>query len=333
MAEPVAHGGQLIAARQRWPDAPQPWIDLSTTINPVPYPISLPLEAFTRLPEAGDVAVLEAVAARAYGVSDPAMVVAAPGTQSLIHLLPRLLRHRRVAILEPTYGEHAAAWRQGGSEVRAVESLAEMESPDVAVVVNPNNPDGYRSRRVELMALADRMAETGGLLIVDEAFADLEVTTLAPLLPRPGLLLLRSFGKAYGLAGVRLGFLLADPALVALVRQALGPWAVSGPALWLGSQALSDEPWRQETMKRLARDLDRLDTLLQESGCRVVGGTRLFRLVALDNAMGAYERLGRQGILVRRFDGNPRWLRFGIPDGDGWDRLEAARGALYGWPP
>jgi cobalamin biosynthetic protein CobC len=320
----------LIAARLQFPDAPEPWIDLSTGINAVPYTVELPMEAFTRLPEPASVTALEAIAAQAYGVSDPAMVVAAPGTQSLIHVLPRLLLGRRVTIVGPTYGEHAAAWTQGGSRVRMVDRLAAVRSPDVVVVVNPNNPDGARLPRMELLAIADRMAESGGVLIVDEAFADLEVGTLAPLLPRPGLLLLRSFGKAYGLAGLRLGFMLGDASLTAMVRQALGPWAVSGPAVWIGRTALADESWRQAAMARLTRDVERLDTLLQESGCRVIGGTRLFRLGALDNANGAFERLARRGILVRRFAGNPRWLRFGIPAGEGWDRLEAARDALIG---
>ncbi len=330
MAEPITHGGGLMAARRDYPDAPEPWIDLSTGINAVPYKVELPLEAFTRLPEPASVTALEAIAAQAYGVSDPAMVAAAPGTQSLIHLLPRLLLGRRVVVVGPTYAEHAAAWTQGGSRVRMVDRLAAVGTPDVVVVVNPNNPDGVRAPRMELLAVADRMADTGGVLIVDEAFADLEVGTLAPLLPRPGLLLLRSFGKAYGLAGLRLGFMLGDAILAAMVREALGPWAVSGPAVWIGRAALADEPWRQATMARLTVDVQRLDSLLQKSGCRVIGGTRLFRLVALDNANGAFERLARRGILVRRFDGNSRWLRFGIPAGEGWDRLEAARPALIG---
>ncbi len=329
-AAAIAHGGGLIAARLQFPHAPEPWIDLSTGINAVPYKLDLPPEAFTRLPEPAAVTDLEAIAAQAYGVADPAMVAAAPGTQILIHLLPRLLPGRRVTIVGPTYAEHAAAWTQGGSRVRMVDRLGAVGMPDVVVVVNPNNPDGARLPRMELLAIAGRMAEKGGVLIVDEAFADLEVGTLAPLLPRPGLLLLRSFGKAYGLAGLRLGFLLGDAALAALVREALGPWAVSGPALWAGRVALADEPWRKATMARLTRDVVRLDRLLHDCGCRVIGGTRLFRLVALDNAHGAFERLGRRGILVRRFDGNPRWLRFGIPAGEGWNRLEAARAALIG---
>ncbi len=326
------HGGGLIAARRLFPDAPEPWLDLSTGINPEPYSVHLPLEMLTRLPEASSVTALEAVAARAYGVPDPALVAAAPGTQSLIQLLPRLMRERNVAVLGPTYAQHAAAWAQGGSRVRTVTSLGSAGDADVVVVTNPNNPDGMISRRQDLLDLADRLANRGGMLVVDEAFADMEMCSLAPLLPRPGLLLLRSFGKAYGLAGVRLGFLLGEPRLLALMREALGPWAISGPALWLGHAALSDDAWREATKARLTRDVARLDALLESSGCRVLGGTRLFRLAALDDANGAYARLGGIGILVRRFEGNPRWLRFGLPPASGWDRLQAARPALIGWP-
>lgn len=328
MAQPILHGGGLAAARLAFPDAPQPWIDLSTGINPVPYPVHVPLEAFTRLPEPGAVTALEAIAARAYGVGDPAMVAAAPGTQSLIHLLPRLMPGRDVAVLGPTYAEHAAAWLQGGARVRHVTSLAEIGPANVVVVVNPNNPDGVRWPGRDLLAVADRMAGIGGLLVVDEAFADLEAGSLAPALPHPGLVLLRSFGKAYGLAGVRLGFLLGAAQLAATVRAALGPWAVSGPALWVGQAALSDEAWRTATAARLAQDVVQLDALLQEAGCRVLGGTRLFRLVAVGDARAAYDRLARAGILVRRFDYNLQWLRFGVPAGAGWNRLRDARHML-----
>jgi cobalamin biosynthetic protein CobC len=332
MGQPISHGGGLIAARARFADAPEPWLDLSTGINPAPYPVQLPLEAFTRLPEPEAVARLEAVAAQAYGVTDPALVAAAPGTQSLIHLLPRLLPNRNVVILGPTYGEHAAAWALAGSRVRTVGTLAAVSEADIAVVCNPNNPDGALQSPAALLGLADRLGAAGGLLIVDEAYADLEECSLAATLPRPGLALLRSFGKTYGLAGLRLGFLLANAELVDRVREALGPWAVSGPAIAVAQGALADTAWRAATAARLAAQAARLDRLLQTAGCRVLGGTRLFRLVALGDAGGAYERLGRSGILVRRFDDHPRWLRFGLPPEEGWDRLQAARSALSGWP-
>jgi cobalamin biosynthetic protein CobC len=336
MARPIAHGGGLIAARRRYPDAPEPWIDLSTGINPVPYPVPpLPPEAFTRLPEPEQVAALEAIAATAYGVGDPAMVAAAPGTQSLIHLLPRLVPARRVAVVGPTYAEHAAAWALAACDVRTVGSLDEADGADVVVVCDPNNPDG------RVFALSE-LARVSGTLVVDAAFADFSALLphwheVAGLIlgssPRTamtrrekgGVIVLRSFGKTYGLAGIRLGFAITAPAMAARIREALGPWAVSGPALHVGALALADTAWRQEAANRLGNDAKRLDAMLTAAGCAVVGGTHLFRLVAHADAPTFADRLAHHGILVRQFDYRPDWLRFGIPgDEAAWRRLGSA---------
>lgn len=323
----LEHGGRLGAARARFPGAPEPFIDLSTGINPVPWPVPpLPPAAWTRLPEPEAEAALRAAAAAAYGAASPEMVAAAPGTQLLIQLLPRLFPLPRLAILGPTYAEHAACWRAAGTVVDEVENLAALAQAPAALLCNPNNPDGRRLPPKEIRALADGVASRGGLLLVDEAFADLEpdMQGAAALLPHPALILLRSFGKSYGLAGLRLGFALAAPARAAAVRAALGPWAVSGPALAIGTAALADAPWRQGAAARLALDCARLDALLSGAGLRVLGGTLLFRL-AEGEAGPWYDRLGRQGILVRPFSARPRWLRFGLPpDEAAWARLERA---------
>ncbi len=322
MAGQIRHGGGLAAARRRYPQAPEPWIDLSTGINPVAYPLPpLPADAFTRLPEPEDIAALEAVAAAAYGVADPAMVAAAPGTQALIHLLPRLHPAGSVAVLGPTYAEHEAAWALGGAAVRMV---TEPEPADVVVLCNPNNPDGRVHDPASLLVLAGRQAAHGGLLVVDEAFADLESRSIAPQLPLPGLVVLRSFGKTYGLAGVRLGFALAAPVLAGAIRTALGPWAVSGPALLAGRLALADVAWRAAAAARLDADGAWLDSRLAAAGGTARGGTRLFRLVEHPQAAGLADRLGQAGILVRRFEARPHWLRFGIPVAADRARLAAA---------
>jgi cobalamin biosynthetic protein CobC len=321
MGAPIAHGGGLIAAQRRFPHATLPWIDLSTGINPVAYPLPpLPDAALTRLPEPEQVAALETVAARAYGVSQPACVVAAPGTQGLIHLLPRLRPRGTVSVLSPTYAEHRAAWALAGHTVSEVATLAEAASASVIVVVRPNNPDGALADAAALRA----MAASGRLVVVDEAFADLESCSLALSVPAPRLLLLRSFGKTYGLAGVRLGFALTSPELATALREAFGPWAVSGPALHAGLHALADEAWRAEAAARLVEDAARLDAMLGAAGCRVLGGTRLFRLIDHPAAPILADRLGEAGILVRRFPDQPGWLRFGIPGPQpDWDRLHA----------
>ncbi len=304
----------------------------------MPYPVPpLPATAFTRLPEPEELDALQCAAARAYGIADPAMVVAAPGTQVLISLLPRLFPCSTATILGPTYAEHAAAWRNAGSEARLLPHPGpsprcgpspEGEGEAALVVCNPNNPDGHRTSIQRLLALARQQAACNGLLVVDEAFADFEAAdSLAPSLPLPGVIVLRSFGKAYGLAGLRLGFALASPERAALIRTALGPWAVSGPALHIGATVLRDTAWRDAAAARLRGDAAALDRLLAGAGLRTVGGTVLFRLAETTDAAGWAERLGRAGILVRSFADAPNRLRFGIPgDPATWNRLAAALG-------
>ncbi len=323
----LPHGGRLNAARRQFPGAPEPFIDLSTGINPVPYEVPpLGADLWHRLPEPETLVDLQRAAAAAYRVTDPAMIVAAPGTQILISLLPHLLRHGTATILAPTYAEHRAAWHAAGARTREAATPDDLPDDGVVILCNPNNPDGRRLDPALLLARASLLAQQGGVLIVDEAFADFDPDlSLAPSLPHPALIVLRSFGKAYGLAGLRLGFALAAPALAHRIRNALGQWAVSGPAASIGTLALNDAPWRRTAAARLAGDVCRLDALLQAARLSVVGGTALFRLAASPLAPSIYMRLGAAGILVRRFDHDPGWLRFGIPaDQPAWDRLENA---------
>lgn len=317
MAEPLTHGGDLGVLRQRFPQAPEPWIDLSTGINPVPYPVvDLAAETWSRLPtRQQEQALLEAAAVR-YGVRDPATIVAAPGTQALIQLLPRLVAKSRVAVLGPTYEEHARCWTRHGHDVAIV---PDFERADVTIVVNPNNPTG------KLLA-PGMLRQDRGLLIVDEAFVDFLApsASLAGNLPA-NTIVLRSFGKVYGLAGVRLGFAIAEKPIADRIRDEFGPWAVSGPALEIGRRALGDSAWLQKAAARLATDRQKLDTLLISAGCEILGGTPLFCLVRHPDASGLIEKLGRHGIHVRQFTRNPQWLRFGLPANDSeFSRVAAA---------
>ena len=178
-----------------------------------------------------------------------------------------------------------------------------MDDLDVAIVVNPNNPDGRITRRADLLDLHARLHLRGGMLIVDEAFADFDGAdeTLEPALPTSGAVVLRSFGKAYGLAGLRLGFAIASPDIAGPLRAALGPWPVSGPAIAIGARALADSDWLEATRARLSKDRARLDSLLEGNGWRILGGTRLFRLAAREDAGEAFKRLLLAGILTRPF--------------------------------
>lgn len=325
----IWHGGDLGRARALFSEAPEPWIDLSTGINPIPYPLpALPLSLWQRLPAADDEAALLTAARNAYRVPAEAGIVAAPGTQILIDLLPRVVPDRvgagPVAVLGPTYAEHALAWRKMGATVVEADTLAQADDAATVVVVNPNNPDGRLLSVSDLAALAARCAARGGLLVVDEAFCDFTPgASLVPTLP-PATLVLRSFGKTYGLAGVRLGFAIGEADLVSALRDAMGPWAVAGPALAIGAQALADAEWRAQAGAARAADAARLDALLAPRG-EIVGGTALFRLLATPDAPALFAHLGAHGLYVRRFQADPTRLRFGLPgDAPGWARLEAA---------
>jgi cobalamin biosynthetic protein CobC len=306
--KPVAHGGDLGDIQRRFPDAPRPWIDLSTGINPVAYPMpALSAESWARLPSQSDQQALLAAAAHRYGVRDPATIVAAPGTQSLIQLLPRLVPKGHVAVVGPTYEEHEICWAHQGHDVTVVRELEEAATADVVVVVNPNNPTGG------VLSTA-KLRNRNGLLVVDEAFIDFlpPEMSLAGELP-PRTIILRSFGKAYGLAGLRLGFAIADKGLIDRLRGELGPWAVSGPALEIGRQALSDGTWLQATATRVATDCLKLDRLLVDTGATILGGTPLFRLTRHRHAQRLVDSLGQHGIHVRTFAREPTWLRWGLP--------------------
>jgi cobalamin biosynthesis protein CobC len=325
---PLVHGGDLGAARRLFPDAPEPFLDLSTGINPHPYPIpDLPPQVFAHLPAPEDLARLRACAAAAYGAPSESNVVLAPGTQILMTLLAGRVPRGRVAVLGPTYAEHARAASLAGHDVATVRDPADLGEAALAIVVNPNNPDGRVLARQDLLAIAARQRAHGGLLVVDEAFMDVggRAEGLARDVETADVVVLRSFGKFFGLAGLRLGFALAADHLAAYLRAALGPWPVSGPALAIGARATADTTWMEGTRSSLARAVQRLDGLLAAHGLEKVGGTSLFSLVRSADAHALFDRLGRAGICVRRFAEEPTWLRFGLPGPEAdWQRLESA---------
>ncbi len=253
-------------------------------------------------------------------------VVAAPGAQALIQILPRILSGRRVGILGPTYAEHAAAWRRAGRDVVDCASPDELAACDIGVLVNPNNPDGRIVATDELERLARRT-----VLVIDESFADFSPEmSLASAAPLCGAIVLRSFGKAYGLAGIRLGFAIAGRAVEQRLREELGPWAVSGIAVEIGRRALADAAWRDAARENLAADATRLDAVLTRAGLRIVGGTSLFRLAKSPRAQAIGDALGGAGVHVRRFAARPDLLRFGLPPSGAWPRLERVLRAADG---
>jgi cobalamin biosynthetic protein CobC len=328
----MEHGGQLQAATAAFGAPDEGWLDLSTGINPRPYPVpDLPMSVWARLPDSDLYKTGRDAALTYWGAPASAGIVEAPGSQALIQALPRLRPPGRAAVVGFTYAEHAHCWRASGHEIVAIEDIADIPLADVriadtVILANPNNPDGRLVEPGRLGALAMALAAVGGLLVVDEAFADVATdVSLAPIAGRPGLCILRSFGKFFGLAGIRLGHALAEPSLAARLEAELGPWRVSGPALEIGRRAMSDAAWIAATRRELAEAAARLDDLLDSNGLKIVGGTDLFRLAELDTAPALHQALGRHGILTRRFADRPRWLRFGLPpDEAAWQRLARA---------
>lgn len=315
------HGGNLDQAVARWGGSTAGWIDLSTGINRVPYPLpALADEVWTALPTRAARERLVEAAADAYGTGAAILPVA--GAQAAIQMIPRLTAPGCARVLGPTYNEHAGALRAAGWQVEEVSDLDALAGADLAVVVNPNNPDGRSYAPARLTALAERV----GRLVVDESFADPQPDlSLAAQAGEQGLLVLRSFGKFYGLAGLRLGFVLGAPADIAALDAMAGPWPVPGAALEVGRVALIDREWARATTARLKDEAKRMDRIGAAAGWVPLGGAELFRLFGTPDAAAAQARLARAKIWSRIFPYSPRWIRLGLPGSAAeWTRLEDA---------
>ncbi|APV41480.1 threonine-phosphate decarboxylase [Pseudomonas frederiksbergensis] len=320
----LEHGGRLRKAALEYGIAEADWLDLSSGLAPWPFPVPpIPLRAWARLPETDD--GLEQAACEYYGA---AQVLPVAGSQMAIQLLPRLRRAGKVGVLSPCYAEHAEAWRRNGYIVREVleqEVDFFLDSLDVLVVVNPNNPTGLSLTPSRLLDWHSRLAQRGGWLVVDEAFMDnTPQLSLAPFANQVGLIVLRSFGKFFGLAGVRLGFVLAERKVLKLLAEQVGPWAVSGPTRVLGQACLLDTEGHIRQRVRTEEASKRLALLLEHQGFEPQGGCALFQWLITERAEELHAFMARRGILLRMFTHNSS-LRFGLPaDEADWTRLAQA---------
>lgn len=325
-----AHGGRLRAAAAHYGIPLEHWLDLSTGINPQPWPVPpVPAVAWQRLPEDDD--GLRAAAQAYYGTPQ---VLPVAGSQAAIQLLPQVCVDQpcRVGVLAPAYAEHALAWRRAGHVVVPLaftQIEAALSTLDVLVIVNPNNPTGACFAPDTLLDWHAQLAARKAWLIVDEAFIDVTPQhSLAPFSPRRGLVVLRSLGKFFGLAGARVGFALAEQSLLEQLAQRLGPWTVAGPARWVAAQALLDRGWQDANRERLAQAAQRLAALLERAGLTPSGGSMLFQWVVTARARDLHEQLARRAILTRWFDAPPS-LRFGLPGKEtDWQRLALALAEL-----
>lgn len=319
----LEHGGRLARAVKEHGIPRERWLDLSTGISPYAYPVPpVPMAAWHRLPEDDDGLMAAAIAYYA-----APHLLAVPGSQAAIMALPRLRARSRVGVISPGYNEHAHAWRQHGHQVsqwKADELFARADDVDVVVLIHPNNPGGERFSRKALLALHASLASRGGWLIVDEAFIDTRPDETLCDAACDGLIVLRSVGKFFGLAGVRAGFVASSPDLLDALRECLGPWTLSGPTRHVVKTALADVDWQIMMRARLYEDGVRLAALLTRHGLRPDGGCDLFQYCRHPDAARLHDALAARAIFTRRFD-DPSALRFGLPgDEVGFERLDVA---------
>ncbi len=319
----LEHGGNLNLAAAQYGIPLEDWLDLSTGINPNNYPIAeIPASAWQKLPSDHD-GLVEA-ACDYYG-SPFALPTA--GSQAALQILPKLRQPGTVAMLDPMYKEHAHAWQRCGHQISTFTSLEDedvINTADVVLLCNPNNPTATQFSPQVLLNLHAELASRGGWLVVDEAFMDATPAhSIAQYTHLDGLFVLRSLGKFFGLAGARVGFLLAAPTLLNQLQEELGPWAVAGTSRFIAKQALSDKTWQQSTRTELMKNSRRLATLLDRYSLPPQAGTALFQYVPMQQAVVLQQHLAKQGIWVRLFAETPA-LRFGLPAEDGWERLENA---------
>ncbi|WP_100639328.1 threonine-phosphate decarboxylase CobD [Marinobacter salexigens] len=331
----LEHGGRLNKAAELWGIPRSEWLDLSTGINPIGWPVpEIPPEVWQRLPEADD--GLEEVIRRWSGVPPEADCVPVPGSQAAIMALPRLRKPCRVGVPVPGYLEHGHSWREAGHTVIPVGPEQTgggasgyddrwLDQLDVLVWINPNNPTGEIIPPSTLLRWHRQLQKRGGWLVVDEAFMDATPAfSLAFRVGLPGLIILRSLGKFFGLAGVRAGVVLSDSAVAESLKRVLGPWSLSGPARFVMQRALNDTAWQWQARTRLQLSAARLRDLLLSAGLTLVGGSALFQTVRVECSQSLAERLAAQAVLVRAFT-QPGMLRFGLANSESeWGRLETA---------
>lgn len=320
----LEHGGRLRQAAQLYGIPLTDWLDLSTGINPNGWPVpGIPAECWQRLPEDDD----DLLAAASHYYKNSSLLPVA-GSQAAIQALPALRQNCRVGVLHPAYAEHAASWEKAGHQIYIIDAekiSSYLENLDVLIIINPNNPTGKLWQPAQLLEWHARLSQRGGWLIIDEAFMDgMPEYSLSPYPVRPGLIVLRSIGKFFGLAGIRCGFVIADQSLLQSLNEQLGPWSISHPGRYVAAKALIDSTWQTQAAKDLARHSHRLRQLLTKFGWPPSGGSTLFQWLKTDAAATLHEHLARKGILTRLFH-EPNSLRFGLPKNESdWQRLENA---------
>ncbi|MFC7290423.1 threonine-phosphate decarboxylase CobD [Hirschia litorea] len=322
MSIDLVHGGSLDYMVQQFPSAPKPWLDLSTGINPRPYPIaSIQVSALNHLPTTTAYDNCRKAMATAF-LCPKETIMPAPGSEVLIRLLPTIIKPKKIAVLSPTYGDHLKVWRMEGLDVvESPDLLLENKNADCVVLCNPNNPDGQTFNYETLTALHTLMRERNGWLILDEAYIDLYPhLSFCSQAGADNLIILKSIGKFYGLAGLRLGALIAPPPILNAMAQRLGVWSISDFALDIGAKVYKDAAWKTQTRTHLQGASQRLRAILLQAGLTITGSTDLFSFVETQNAHSLWEQLAKLGIYTRRFSWSETHLRIGMPADEAGER-------------
>ncbi|QIZ76306.1 threonine-phosphate decarboxylase CobD [Ferrimonas lipolytica] len=334
----IHHGGRLAPMIARYNIPREQWLDVSTGVSPWTYPhTAIAAAHWNRLPEEED--GLEQ-AARDYYQCQSLLAVA--GSQAAIQTLPEVWRKQlelsgdwraeqmRVGLPQVGYKEHQKAWQRAGWIINHYPPSLDnrfVAGVDALVVINPNNPTGQLYDAKTLLQWQQQLAKKGGLMVVDEAFADVDLSqSISHLCPQPGLVVLRSVGKFFGLAGIRAGFVLAPSQLLSACAYELGPWTIAGPARQICMRALQDTPWQLTQRQRLAAATVRLQALLQPLLCHgaSLAGTDLFQTLYSNKAVQWHEQLCADGVFTRLTD-EQDGIRFGLVDDEQqWQRLAAA---------
>lgn len=307
----IEHGGNLERAMQSYGGSPSDWIDISTGISP--FSASLPelrLSDWHRLPESASLDELAQIAQVYYASNQECIVTS--GSQFLINHLPDLLKGD-IGILEPSYGEYAASFARHGREYNALDTIDEIDDVQSIILANPNNPDGRLYAQGELYELAEVLKKRDGYLVVDEAFCD--VCDNASMLiadPIENLIVLKSFGKFFGLAGARIGFVFAHNDVLHQIEQLQGPWSVSGPSISVAKYVLTCDGIHQDLLREISSRHSQFIQMLSDTRLKIIGGTKLFTLIEHENATDLHEHFLNKKILTRKFDYNACWLRLGL---------------------
>lgn len=322
----MKHGGNKNEAARAYGIEPAEMIDLSTGISPNPYPLSLSqldLSDLIELPQEDKAASLKNIMRKAWSVPDSAEIALASGSGALISLIPHIHKGdmRQVYCPEPAYSEHPMAWQRAGFRMIPYEAgtIPEIYLNKTAAIiaVQPGNPMGHCASPDAWLELMEKAAAHKVMIIMDEAFIDLmPEQSLVPYLGRKGLIVIRSFGKFYGLAGVRLGAAIGHPDDITALEDLLGPWPVSAMAVQFAAEAMSDHGWADDQRDWCATQMASLKKELMARGITIIGGTDLYVLIEIEDAKTLQDKLARAGFWTRIFEHYPNWMRLGLARDD-----------------